>query len=137
MDYPATTTTAYSLSGSGVPGPSAAAVGMGPPPPPQQLHSLARATVPDPTLISTSRRLFHSIVLFQATSSIQTKQRLDNKTENRYKVKGQKHRKHKNTRSKTIKTQKTYIHIYTTRSDFTKALQLAASDFLDCDYENR
>jgi len=55
MDYPTTTTAACSLSGSGVPGLSAAAVGIGPPP--QQLHSLPRTTVPDPTLISTSRRL--------------------------------------------------------------------------------
>ena len=83
---------------------------------------------------------FHSIVLFQATSSIQTKQRLDKKTENQYREKGQKHRKHK-THSKTINTLKTYIHIYTTRSDFTKALLLAlqrvASDFLAYDFENR
>jgi len=56
IDYPTTITTACSLSSSGVPGLSAD-VGIGPPPP-QQLHSLARATVPDPTLISTSRRLW-------------------------------------------------------------------------------
>jgi len=38
------------------------------------------------------------------------------------------HRKHK-TPSKTNKTQKTYVHIYTTRSDFTKALLLALQRF--------
>jgi len=77
--------------------------------------------------------IFHSIVLFQATKPIQTKQRLDKKTENQYKEKGQKHRKHKNTQYNNQNT-KTCIHNYTTRSDFTKALllalQRAASDFL-------
>jgi len=50
---------------------------------------------------------FHFIVLFQATRPIQTKHRLYKKTENQYKA------------------QKTYKHIYTTRSNFTKALLLA------------
>jgi len=62
--------------------------------------------------------IFHSIVLFQATKPIQTKQRLDKKTENQYKEKGQKHRK-TTTRSKTIKTQRTYIHIYATNLEAT------------------
>jgi len=75
---------------------------------------------------------FHSIVLFQAATPIETKQRLDKKTENQYKEKGYSSIENTRTHSKTIKTK--YIHIYTTRSDFTKALllalQRAASDFL-------
>jgi len=73
-----------------------------------------------PTVDSRCRgtTLFHSIVLFQTTRP----KKKDRSTENT------------KTHSKTIKTQKTYIHIYTTRSDFTKALllalQRAASDFL-------
>jgi len=56
---------------------------------------------------------FHSIVLFQATRPIQTKQRLGKNTES--------------VQRKRIEAQKTKHkkHAYTTRSDFTKALLLA------------
>jgi len=75
---------------------------------------------------------FYSIVLLQATRPIQEKKQIEQVDRKNSKEKcDKKHRQHKTHSKSNLVKKRAYMHIYTTRSDFAKALlQHAMSDFL-------